>query len=95
MTPDHELIRDLATDEHARVMVFIDGQNLYQTCRKLFGHPLCHPHLLAQHLAGPRTATPPSCRFYTGRPNQNVPGLGTIFGIWTVGSLVFDAWGSR
>jgi hypothetical protein len=37
------------------VLVFIDGQNLYKTCRSLSGHPLCHPHLLAQ----------------PGRPNPN------------------------
>src|SRR5260221_14562942 len=45
----------LATDPPAKVLVFIDGQNLYKTCRSLFGHSLCHPHLLARHLAGPRT----------------------------------------
>ena len=50
-------------------MVFIDGQNLYKTCEELFGHPLCHPHLLAQHLAGPRRAHRVGCRFYTGRPD--------------------------
>src|SRR5258708_31677279 len=59
----------LATDSTAKVLVFIDGQNLYKTCRSLFGHPLCHPHLLAQHLSGPRTRV--ECRFYTGRPNPN------------------------
>jgi hypothetical protein len=59
----------LATDSTAKVLVFIDGQNLYKTCRSLFGHPLCHPHLLAQHLAGPTTHV--ECRFYTGRPNPN------------------------
>lgn len=48
----------LATDPAARVMVFVDGQNLYNRCRDLFGHPLCHPHLLAQYLAGPRTHHP-------------------------------------
>jgi uncharacterized LabA/DUF88 family protein len=59
----------LATDPSAKVLVFVDGQNLYKTCRSLFGHPLCHPHLLAQHLAGRRTHV--ECRFYTGRPNPN------------------------
>jgi hypothetical protein len=59
----------LTTDPTARVLVFIDGQNLYKTCRSLFGHPLCHPHLPAQHLAGPRACV--DCRFYTGRPNPN------------------------
>jgi uncharacterized LabA/DUF88 family protein len=64
----------LATDPNARVMVFIDGQNLYQGCRRNFGHPLCHPHLLAQHLAGPRTNKRLACRFYTGRPSPAKPG---------------------
>ena len=60
---------DLSSDAAARVLVFIDGQNLYKTCKDLFGHPLCHPHLLAQHLAGPRQAHRVGCRFYTGRPD--------------------------
>jgi len=59
----------LAADPAAKVLVFVDGQNLYKTCRSLFGHPLCHPHLLAQHLAGSRRHV--DCRFYTGRPNPN------------------------
>jgi uncharacterized LabA/DUF88 family protein len=63
----------LATDPDARVMVFVDGQNLYNACRRIFGHPLCHPHLLAEHLAGPRTRNRVACRFYTGRPNPNIP----------------------
>lgn len=64
----------LATDPNAKVLVFIDGQNLYKTCASLFQHPLCHPHLLAEVLAGPRTKF--SCRFYTGRPNPNVDPTG-------------------
>jgi uncharacterized LabA/DUF88 family protein len=64
----------LATDPLARVMVFIDGQNLYKRCRELFGHPLCHPHLLAQYLAGTRTRHPVVCRYYTGRPNPHIRG---------------------
>lgn len=59
----------LATDPGAKVTVFIDGQNLYKICRSLFGHPLCHPHLLARHMAGSRRLT--ECRFYTGRPNAS------------------------
>ncbi len=53
--------------------MFIDGQNLYKHCRELFLHPLCHPHLLAEHLAGPRTQNRVSTRFYTGRPSPNMP----------------------
>jgi 3',5'-cyclic AMP phosphodiesterase CpdA len=67
-------IDELATDPDARVMVFIDGQNLYKTCAALFGHPLCHPHLVAECLAGPRTTNRVACRFYTGRPDHNIPG---------------------
>jgi len=51
--------------------VFIDGQNLYKRCKELFGSPMCHPHLLAQHLAGVRSTMRPGCRFYTGRPDPN------------------------
>lgn len=67
-----ESIAALATDPNARVMVFIDGQNLYKTCEELFAHPLCHPHLLAQHLAGPRKNKRIACRYYSGRPSQNI-----------------------
>lgn len=62
----------LAADPSARVVVFIDGQNLYQSCARTFGHPLCHPHLLAEYLAGPRRLE--YVRFYSGRPDQNIPG---------------------
>lgn len=72
--PRDPRIDELALDPAARVMVFVDGQNLYQACKKIFGHPLAHPHLLAQHLAGPRAQHRIACRFYTGRPDQNVPG---------------------
>jgi uncharacterized LabA/DUF88 family protein len=63
----------LASDPTARVIVFIDGQNLYKTCQELFGHPLCHPHLLAEALAGPRTSNRVGARYYTGRPDPNRP----------------------
>ena len=66
--------KDLATDPSARVLVFVDGQNLYKAAKRLFGHPHCHPHLLAEYLAGPRTANRVGCRFYTGTPSRNVPG---------------------
>jgi uncharacterized LabA/DUF88 family protein len=70
--PRDPRIAELATDPDARVMVFVDGQNLYNASRRSFGHPLCHPHLLAEHLAGPRTRNRVACRFYTGRPNPNI-----------------------
>jgi uncharacterized LabA/DUF88 family protein len=62
-------VAGLAADPNARVMVFIDGQNLYNGCKRLFGDALCHPHLLAQHLAGARSNQRIACRFYTGRPS--------------------------
>lgn len=71
---NQEAVKQLAGDPNARVMVFIDGQNLYKQCKRLFNYPLCHPHLLAEHLAGPRTKHLPRVRFYTGRPNQNIAG---------------------
>lgn len=64
----------LATDPAAKVLVFVDGQNLYKACASLYRHPLCHPHLLAEALAGPRPHF--SCRFYTGRPNPNLDPTG-------------------
>jgi uncharacterized LabA/DUF88 family protein len=70
--PRDPRIDELADDPEARVMVFVDGQNLYNACRRCFGHPLCHPHLLAEHLAGVRTRNRVGCRFYTGRPNPNI-----------------------
>lgn len=66
--------RHLQTEPDARVMVFIDGQNLYKRCKALYGHPLCHPNLLAEHLAGARTQNRVACRFYTGVPSPNEPG---------------------
>lgn len=71
MAIDAEAMAALATAPDARVMVFVDGQNLYKTCKELFGHPLCHPHLLAEHLAGPRTRNRVACRYYTGKPDPH------------------------
>jgi uncharacterized LabA/DUF88 family protein len=71
--PDPEVVK-LASDPNARVLVAVDGQNLYNSARRLFGHPLCHPNLLALWLAGPRTTNRVACRFYTGEPDRNVPG---------------------
>ena len=50
--------RHLQTEPDARVMVFIDGQNLYKRCEALFGHPLCHPNLLTDPQNGHRRFTP-------------------------------------
>jgi uncharacterized LabA/DUF88 family protein len=75
MAMDREAVAALASDPDARVMVFIDGQNLYKTCLELFGHPLCHPHLLAEHLAGPRVNRRLAIRFYTGRHDPHRPAV--------------------
>jgi uncharacterized LabA/DUF88 family protein len=69
-------LSDLATDSRVRVIVFVDGQNLYKESERLFGHALCHPHLLAEHLAGPRIGYRVGCRFYSGRPSPNVDPAG-------------------
>jgi uncharacterized LabA/DUF88 family protein len=50
--------------DQLRVVVFVDGQNLYHACRRHFGHGYCHPHLLALELAQGRELV--EVRFYTG-----------------------------
>ena len=67
-----ERVRELAADPSAKVMVFIDGQNLFKRCQDFFNHALCHPYLLAELLAGPRTPQNVSTRFYTGEPDRNI-----------------------
>ena len=47
-----------------RVMLFIDGQNLYNACLRHFGDGYCYPHLLAQELLHGRELA--GIRFYTG-----------------------------
>jgi hypothetical protein len=69
---DVDAVARLATDPAARVLVLVDGQNLYQSCRRIFRHPHCHPRLLADYLAGPRRRHRPMVRFYTGRANPNI-----------------------
>src|SRR5262245_21887446 len=71
--PRDPRIDELAAEPDGRVMAFIDGPNVYKRWAALFGHPLCHPHLLAEHLAGARTRNRVACRFYTGRPDHNIP----------------------
>lgn len=51
-------------DPDARVLVFIDGQNLYKTCERLYAHGACHPLLLAQRVSTPRRLT--GVRYYSG-----------------------------
>lgn len=59
-----------------RIIVFIDGQNLYNDCRRTFGKGEAHPHLLAQELCSARFGEDRQLvqvRFYTGihSPNRN------------------------
>jgi len=58
------------TDDLARAMVFIDGQNLYKGCFENFGQPHCHPLLLARHLSGNRRLI--GVRYYSGLHDPRV-----------------------
>ena len=73
----------------AEVLIFIEGQNPYKNCRSPLGHRLCHPHLLAPHLAGRRTQV--ESRFYTGRPTRTPTpeAHGTRSGL---GEVIAAAW---
>jgi uncharacterized LabA/DUF88 family protein len=62
------------TDPKARVLVFIDGQNVYKACERLYGHGPCHPLLLAARLAGARTLV--GVRFYSGVHDPTVNSAG-------------------
>lgn len=52
------------TDPDARVLVFIDGQNVYKACERHYGHGACHPILLAERLVKGRTLV--GVRHYSG-----------------------------
>jgi uncharacterized LabA/DUF88 family protein len=52
-----------------RVVVFIDGQNFYNECRRIFRHGETHPHLLGEEICGSQFGTDrvlQEVRFYTG-----------------------------
>lgn len=51
-------------DPDARVLVFIDGQNAYKACERLYKHGPCHPILLAERLAQGRKLV--GVRYYSG-----------------------------
>lgn len=59
-----------ARPDPLRVMLFVDGQNLYGSCLRHFGHGYCHPHLLAQELLLGRELA--AIRFYSGIHNPRV-----------------------
>jgi uncharacterized LabA/DUF88 family protein len=46
------------------VLVFIDGQNVYKTCERLYGHGYAHPLLLADRLVDGRKLV--GVRYYSG-----------------------------
>ncbi|MDI6892285.1 MAG: NYN domain-containing protein [Actinomycetota bacterium] len=51
------------------VIVFVDGQNFYNDCRKMFGKGETHPHLLGEELCSERFGSDRKLRqvrFYTG-----------------------------
>ena len=52
------------TDSSARVLVFVDGQNAYKACERLYGNGPCHPLLLAERVAQGRRLV--GVRFYSG-----------------------------
>lgn len=52
------------TEPEARVMVFIDGQNVFKTCERVFGRGLVHPCLLGTLLAKDRKVV--GIRYYSG-----------------------------
>jgi uncharacterized LabA/DUF88 family protein len=52
------------TSPEARVLVFIDGQNAYKACERLYTHGPCHPILLAERLAHGRKLV--GVRYYSG-----------------------------
>lgn len=58
------------TDEQARVLVFVDGQNVYKSCFEQFGHAHCHPLLLAREVAGSRRLV--GVRYYSGLHDPRV-----------------------
>jgi len=51
-------------DPDARVLVFIDGQNAYKACERLYGQGACHPLLLADRLTSGRRLV--GVRYYSG-----------------------------
>lgn len=62
------MARNTAPD--TKVMVFIDGQNVYKTCQHRYGHPCCHPLLLADRLVAGRRLV--GIRYYSGLHDPRV-----------------------
>jgi uncharacterized LabA/DUF88 family protein len=53
-------------------MVFVDGQNAYKACERLYGHGACHPILLADRLRAGRNLV--GVRYYSGVHDPTVDG---------------------
>lgn len=58
------------TDPTARVMVFVDGQNVHKTCERYYGHGYVHPLLLAQRVLAGRQLQ--GLRYYSGLHDPRV-----------------------
>lgn len=58
------------TDPSTRVFVFVDGQNVYKTCRERYGHGTCHPLLLARKVVDGRVLK--GVRYYSGIHDPHV-----------------------
>src|SRR5579871_5350987 len=52
------------TEAEARVLVCIDGQNVYKACKNMHGHGRIHPLLLADRVRDGRTLV--GVRYYSG-----------------------------
>jgi uncharacterized LabA/DUF88 family protein len=59
-------------DPTARVLVFIDGQNTYKACERLYRHGPCHPLLLADRVRAGRRLV--GVRYYSGVHDPTVDG---------------------
>ena len=62
------------THPDARVLVFMDGQNAYRACERLYGHGPCHPLLLADRLSQGRKLV--GVRFYSGVHDPSIESAG-------------------
>lgn len=57
-------------DQDARVLVFIDGQNAYKSCERLYGHGPTHPMILADRICDGRKLV--GVRYYSGVPDPTI-----------------------
>jgi hypothetical protein len=55
-------------------MVFVDGQNVFKACERLFGRGQVHPVLIARSLLGGRKLV--GSRYYSGVPDPRKDPLG-------------------